>query len=370
MKKSIDRRRFLQNSVIVTTGLALSGIGLASFQNGKNVVTSNNPSAGKKKRKIGSLEVTPIGLGCMSMAGVYNAPQPKAEMITVIHKAVESGVDFFDTAEVYGPFYSEEIVGEALKPYRNKVNIASKFGFDFDGNKTIGKNSKPAHIISAVEGQLKRLQTDRIDLLYLHRMDPNTPIEDIAGAVKELIKQGKVGNFGLSEVSPETIRKAHAVQPVAALQSEYSMLERVMEKDILPLCEELGIAFVPWGPLCRGMLTGRFDENYIPEKEYRRAGVPYYTPDALKANLKVTDLAKIWAEKKSTTPAQIALAWLLAQRPFIVPIPGTTNINHLTENIGGLNIEFTNTELKEIRTSLEAINTIGFRKPESVFTNL
>lgn len=370
MKNSINRRRFLQNSILTTAGIALGGYALASGRTTKNNINSANTSSGKKKRKIGSLEVSPIGLGCMSMAGIYNAPQPKAEMVKVIQLAVENEVDFFDTAEVYGPFYSEEIVGEALKPFRNKVNIASKFGFDFDGNKTTGKNSKPAHIRSAVEGTLKRLQIETIDLLYLHRMDSNTPIEDIAGTVKELIQQGKVRNFGLSEVSPETIRKAHAVQPVAALQSEYSMLERVMEHDIIPLCEKLGIAFVPWGPLCRGMLTGRFNENYIPEKEYRRAGVPYFTPEAVKANLKVTNLTKAWAEKKNTTPAQIALAWLLAQKPFIVPIPGTTNENHLLENIGGLNIEFTSAELKELRTSLEAITTIGFRNPESVFKDL
>jgi len=370
MKNSTNRRKFLQNSALTTAGLALSGMGLSSFRLIENSATSNHQPAVKTKRKIGSLEVTPIGLGCMSMAGVYNPPQPKAEMIKVIHKAVDSGVDFFDTAEVYGPFYSEEIVGEALKPFRNKINIASKFGFDFNGTQTTGKNSKPAHIRSAVEGMLKRLQTDTIDLLYLHRMDPNTPIEDIAGTVKELIRQGKVRNFGLSEVSPETIRKAHAVQPVAALQSEYSMLERVMEHDILPLCEELGIAFVSWGPLCRGMLTGRFDENYIPETGFRRAGVPYFTPEALKANLKVTDLAKTWAIKKNATPAQIALAWLLAQKPFIVPIPGTTNLNHLVENVGGLNVEFTAAEIQEINKSLETIPTIGFRKAESVFTNL
>lgn len=368
MNKEINRRKFLQNSILATTGLTIGTFGLTASATGKDFHLKNTFLAGK--RKIGSLEVSPIGLGCMSMAGVYNPPQPKAEMINVIHRAVDNGVDFFDTAEVYGPFYSEEIVGEALKPYRNKVNIASKFGFDFNGSQTTGRNSKPAHIRAAVEGMLKRLQTDRIDLLYLHRMDPATPIEDIAGTVKELIQQGKVRNFGVSEVSPANIRKAHAVQPVAALQSEYSMLERVMEHEMLPLCEELGIAFVPWGPLCRGMLTGRFDENYIPEEGFRRAGVPYFTPDALKANLKVVELAKTWGVTKNATPAQIALAWLLAQKPFIVPIPGTTNQNHLIENIGGKGVEFTAAELKELRDALEAIPTIGFRKPASVHTDL
>lgn len=372
MKSNINRRNFLQKSTMISAGLLLSTTGLFSFARNVNKASNNPPISYSKKinRKIGSLEVSAIGLGCMSMAGVYNPPQDKAEMIKLIRNAVENGVDFFDTAEVYGPFYSEEIVGEALKPYRNKVNIASKFGFSYNGNNVTGRDSSPQHIRSAVEGSLKRLQIESIDLLYLHRMDPNVRIEDIAGTVKELINEGKVINFGLSEVSPETIRKAHAVQPVAALQSEYSMLERVMEFDILPLCEELGIAFVPWGPLCRGMLTGRFDENYIPEPDFRRAGVPYFTPEALQANLKVTDLAKEWALKKNATPAQIALAWLTAQKPFIVPIPGTTNQNHLMENIGALNVEFTNTELKELRTSLEAIPTIGFRNPESVFQNL
>lgn len=371
MKKNINRRSFLQNSTLISAGLIFGSTGLFSFT-GKGNKTSNHPDisySDKKKRKIGSLEVSAIGLGCMNMAGIYNPPQDKGEMVKVIRKAYENGVDFFDTAEVYGPFYSEEIVGEAIAPFRKKINIASKFGFSYNGNNVTGRNSRPEHIRSAVEGMLKRLRIETIDLLYLHRMDPNVPIEDIAGTVKDLIKEGKTRNFGLSEVSPETIRKAHAVQPVAALQSEYSMLERVMEQDMLPLCEELGIAFVPWGPLCRGMLTGRFDENYIPEKEYRRAGVPYFTPEALKANLKVTNLAKEWAAKKNATPAQIALAWLTAQKPFIVPIPGTTNPNHLMENIGGLNVEFTNTELKELRTSLEAIPTIGFRDTASVFKN-
>lgn len=371
MKNNINRRDFLQNSTLFSAGIILSA-GFFSFtSNGSKTCNNLNISySDKKKRKIGSLEVSAIGLGCMNMAGIYNPPQDKSEMVKVIRKAMENGVDFFDTAEVYGPFYSEEIVGEAVAPFRKEINIASKFGFSYNGNSVTGRDSRPQHIRSAVEGMLRRLQIETIDLLYLHRMDPKVPIEDIAGTVKDLIKEGKARNFGLSEVSPETIRKAHAVQPVAALQSEYSMLERVMEFDILPLCEELGIAFVPWGPLCRGMLTGRFDENYIPDTEFRRAGVPYFTPEALEANLKVTDLAKEWAVKKNATPAQIALAWLTAQKSFIVPIPGTTNPNHLMENIGALNVSFTNAELMELRTSLEAIPTIGFRKPETVFQDL
>ncbi len=372
MNKNINRRDFLQNSALLSGGLLLGSMGLFSFNgNGNEKLNELNIShSNKKKRKIGSLKVSAIGLGCMSMAGVYNPRQDKAEMVKLIRQAYDNGVDFFDTAEVYGPFFSEEIVGEALKPFRNKVSIASKFGFDYNGNSITGRNSKPQHIKQAVEGMLKRLQTDTIDLLYLHRMDPNVQIEEIAETVNDLIKEGKARNFGLSEVSPETIKKAYAIQPIAALQSEYSMMERVMEYDILPLCEELDIAFVPWGPVCRGMLTGRFDENYIPETEYRRAGVPYFTPEALKANLKVTELAKEWAVKKNATPAQISLAWLVAQKPFVVPIPGTTNANHLTENNGALNVNFTNAELKEIRTSLEVIPTIGFREKKTVFENL
>lgn len=364
MNTKINRRQFLHQTAMLSSVVALGST--TAWGAGKSA-TAQTPKT--LKRKIRSLAVTPVGLGCMSMAGVYNASQPKEAMVKVIRQAVDNGVDFFDTAEVYGPFFSEEIVGEALRPVRDKVVIASKFGFAYDGNRVTGRGSRPEHIRAAVEGSLKRLQTETIDLLYLHRMDPAVPIEDIAGAVKDLIRKGKVREFGLSEVSPDTIRRAHAVQPVAALQSEYSLLERVMERDILPLCEELGIAFVPWGPVCRGMLTGRFDESYIPEPEFRRAGVPYFTPEALKANLKVTGLAREWAKKKDATPAQIALAWLLAQKPFVVPIPGTTNPAHLMENIGALSVSFTSDEMKEFRTSLEAIPTVGFRDPQSVFQN-
>lgn len=366
----LPRRQFILGTATATAAALLPGGLYAADRASAPSGNDNRKVSVSGRRKLGSLEVSPLGLGCMSMAGVYNPRQPKAAMVRVIRQAVDNGVDFFDTAEVYGPFFSEEIVGEALKPFRDKVAIASKFGFAYDGDKITGRNSRPEHIRAAVDGSLKRLQTDKIDLLYLHRMDPATPIEDIAGTVKDLIQKGKVRNFGLSEVSPETIRKAHAVQPVAALQSEYSLLERVMEHDVLPLCAELGIAFVPWGPVCRGMLTGRFDENYIPEAEFRRAGVPYFTPEALKANLKVTQLARDWGKKKNATAAQIALAWLLAQKPFIVPIPGTTNPDHLMENLGGLSVTFTNDELKEFRAALKAIPTVGCRIPQTVFQNL
>lgn len=372
MKNQINRRKFLGNSALVSTGIVLGSATFCSFSPiEESIHAQPGPSySNKGKRTIGSLQVSSIGLGCMNMAGVYNPPQDKAAMVKVIHRAIDQGVDFFDTAEVYGPHFSEEIVGEALRPFRDKVHIASKFGFDFSGNGRNGRNSRPEHIRKAVEGMLQRLQTDTIDLLYLHRMDPGTPIEDIAGTVKDLIKEGKARNFGLSEVTPDTIRKAHAVQPVAALQSEYSMLERVMEHDVLPLCEELGIAFVPWGPLCRGMLTGRFDENFRPEQGFRRAGVPYFTSEALKANLRVTELAKRWGKRKSATAAQIALSWLTAQKPFIVPIPGTSNLDHLMENTGASDVKFTKNELEEIRNELEAIPTIGFRAPKSVFKDL
>lgn len=364
-QNGINRRDFITKTSLATAGLIVGSSFIANeFANGVNSVPIKNSNL--KQRRLGTLEVSGIGLGCMSMAGVYNASQPKEQMIKLIRLAVEKGVTFFDTAEVYGPFYSEEIVGEALKPFRDEVVIASKFGFAFEGNKTIGKNSKPQHIKQAVEGMLKRLQTDHIDLCYLHRVDFQTPIEEVAETAKQLIKEGKIKHFGLSEVSPETIRRAHAVQTVSAIQSEYSMLERVMENKILPLCEELNIGFVPWGPLCRGMLTGRFDESYIPETGFRRAGVPYFTPEALKVNLEMKNLAKEWAVKKNATPAQIALAWLQAQKPWIVPIPGTTNSEHLIENIGAMNVSFSERELKEMRTSIENIKTIGFRTQDTV----
>lgn len=368
----LSRRKFIEKATLASGCLAFGGYAIAATS-GKNTLPSDK-NTGKtatisEKRKLGSLEVSSLGLGCMSMAGIYNAPQPKPEMIKVIRSAYEQGVTFFDTAEVYGPFYSEEIVGEALAPFRNKVVIASKFGFDYEGNRTIGRNSRPEHIRQAVEGMLKRLQTDVIDLCYLHRMDPQVPIEDIAGTVKNLIQEGKIKHFGLSEVSPETIRKAHAVQRVSAIQAEYSMLERVMEKEILSTCEELGIGFVPWGPVARGFLTGRFDEHFVPNPSYRLAGVHYFTPEALKANLVLFQLVKKWAIRKNATPAQISLAWLQAQKPWIVPIPGTTNPDHLKENLGAEAVRFSTAELNEMRASISEIKLVGVRTAESVLTN-
>ena len=293
-------------------------------------------------------------------------PEPVA---SAIRTAVESGVTLFDTAEVYGPFASEEIVGEALAPFRGKVAIASKFGFAFDGTRTNGRGSRPEHIARAIEGSLKRLRVETIDLYYLHRADPNVPIEDVAGAVKGLIQAGKVRNFGLSEVSPTTIRRAHAVQSVAALQSEYSLLQRFVEPEILPLCEQLGIAFVPWGPLGRAMLTGRFNEFSRFDSGDRRAAVSYFTADALRANLAVTALASKWADRKGVTPAQFSLAWLTAQKPWIVPIPGTTQRSHLLENLGAREVKLTPSELTQIRTELSTIPVLGTRTAASALAD-
>ncbi|NEP18890.1 MAG: aldo/keto reductase [Leptolyngbya sp. SIO4C1] len=318
------------------------------------------------RRRLGSLEVSPLGLGCMSMvAGFYNPAPPKQEMIALIRQAVEQGVTFFDTAEVYGPFTSEEIVGEALAPFKGEVVIATKIGFDFQGNRVTGRNSRPENIRRAVEGSLRRLRVETIDLLYQHRADPNVPVEDVAGTVKELIQQGKVKHFGLSEMAPQTIRRAHVVQPVAAVQSEYSLMERVVENGVLSTCEELGIAFVPWGPTARAFLTDRFNEYSRFAQEDRRASVPIFTPEALTANMPLLRLVRDWALRKGVTPAQFSLAWLLAQKPFIVPIPGTTNPHHLIENIGAAGVNFTAAELREIRAAVSQIEVQGVRAPES-----
>lgn len=358
----LNRRKFIINTTLASGSLLLGNMTLAK--------ASNSPKTFHitEKRKLGTLEVSAIGLGCMNMAGIYNAPMPKKEMVAVIRSAYDRGVTFFDTAEVYGPYLSEEMVGEALKPVRDKVVIASKFGFSYDNGSVTGRSSKPEHIKKAVEGMLKRLQTEVIDLCYLHRNDPTVPIEDIAGTVKELIKEGKVKHFGLSEVSPTTIHKAHAEQPVTALQSEYSLLQRVMEYKVLDTCEELGIGFVPWGPVVRGFLTGRYDEN--SEMDFRRASVPYLTKEARQKNIELLDLVKEWATRKGATPAQISIAWVLAQKPWIVPIPGTTNPMHLSENLGAEAVRFTTAELKEIRDTISSIELVGVREPESVMTDL
>ena len=322
-----------------------------------------------KKRKLGNsgLEVSSLGLGCMGLNFSYGPAPDKKEMITLLRKAVELGVTFFDTAEVYGPFTNEELVGEALAPFRNKVVIATKFGFDRDpkgGAVLTGLNSRPEHIREVVEGSLLRLKIDVIDLLYQHRVDPNVPIEDVAGAVKDLIREGKVKHFGLSEAGVQNIRRAHAVQPVAALQSEYSLWWREIEAEILPVLEELGIGLVPYSPLGKGFLTGKINEKTTFDKNDFRNTVPRMSPENRKANQVVVDLLAQYAARKQATPAQIALTWLLAQKPWIVPIPGTTKINRLEENLGAAAIELSADELFEIRTAAENITVQGTRYSE------
>jgi aryl-alcohol dehydrogenase-like predicted oxidoreductase len=323
-----------------------------------------------QKRKLGksNLEVSALGLGCMGMSFSYGPPGDKQEMISVIRGAVECGITFFDTAEVYGPFTNEELVGEALAPFRGKVAIATKFGFKFDPstNKQAGLDSRPGHIKEVAEASLKRLKTNVIDLFYQHRVDPNVPIEDVAGAVKELIQQGKVRHFGLSEAGVKTIRRAHAVQPVTALQSEYSLWWREPEAEVIPTLEELGIGFVPFSPLGKGFLTGKISEETKFDKSDFRNIVPRFTPENRKANQAMVDLVGRYAQQKKVTPAQIALAWLLAQKPWIVPIPGTTKLQRLEENIGAVSIELSPEDLRELATAASKIAVQGARYPEEL----
>jgi aryl-alcohol dehydrogenase-like predicted oxidoreductase len=320
-----------------------------------------------KTRKLGNsgLEVSALGLGCMGMNFGYGQSTDKKEMIALIHEAVEKGVTFFDTAEVYGPYANEELVGEALAPYREKVVIATKFGFNFEDGKSTGLNSRPEHIRKAVEGSLKRLNTETIDLLYQHRVDPNVPIEDVAGTVKDLIQEGKVKYFGLSEAGVKNIRRAHAVQPVSALQSEYSLFWREPEDEIIPTLEELGIGFVPFSPLGKGFLTGKINSDTTFGSTDFRNTVPRFQPENLKANQVLVDLITDIAGQKQVSPAQIALAWLLAQKPWIVPIPGTTKLDRLNENIGSLSVELSAEELQMIKAETSKIKIVGERYPAS-----
>src|SRR5208337_2106162 len=322
-----------------------------------------------QKRGLGksNLEVSAIGLGCMGMSHSY-APFPdKQQMVGLIRSAAERGVTFFDTAEVYGPFTNEELVGEALAPVRDKVVIATKFGFKFGPNgESMGVDSRPEHIKQAAEGSLKRLKTGVIDLYYQHRVDPNVPIEDVAGAVKDLIKEGKVRHFGLSEAGTQTIRRAHTVQSVTAVQSEYSLWWRGPETEILPTLAELGIGFVCFSPLGAGFLTGKIDENTRFDSSDFRTKVPRFAPEALRANMALVNLVRDVATRKGATPAQIALAWLLAQRPWIVPIPGTTKLHRLQENLGAVAVELTASDLREIHATASKITLQGARLPESV----
>ncbi len=322
-----------------------------------------------QKRKLGKdLEVSALGLGCMSMSSAYGPPADKGEMIQLIRAAHDRGVTLFDTAEAYGPFVNEELVGEALQPIRDKVVIATKFGFNIDletGARTGGTNSKPEHIKAVADACLKRLRIDSIDLFYQHRVDPDVPIEDVAGAVKELIAEGKVKHFGMSEAGVQTIRRAHAVQQVTAVQSEYSLFWRGPEAELLPTLEELGIGFVPFSPLGAGFLTGQIDENTKFDPTDFRNLVPRFSPEARKANMVLVDLVKAVAERKGATPAQVALAWLLAQKPWIVPIPGTTKRHRLEENLGAVNVELTEDDLKQIDAAASRLKLEGARLPEA-----
>jgi len=325
-----------------------------------------------QKRKLGksNLEVSALGLGCMSMSGNYYGPAGnKQELIDLIRSAVERGVTLFDTAEVYGPFINEQLVGEALEPMRDEVVIATKFGFDLDpatGERRGGLNSRPEHIKAVAEASLKRLRAEAIDLFYQHRVDPDVPIEDVAGAVKDLIREGKVKHFGLSEPGVQTVRRAHAVQPVTAVQSEYSLWYRGPEAEILPTLEELGIGFVPFSPLGAGFLTGKIDKATTFDSSDFRAQVPRFAPEALKANVALVDLLREVAVHKGATPAQIALAWLLAQKPWIVPIPGTTKLHRMNENLGALTVELTSEDLEKINAAASKITLKGARLPEAV----
>ena len=317
-----------------------------------------------QKRNLGNLEVSAIGFGCMSISANYGPAADRSQGIAVIRAAHEKGVTFFDTAEVYGPYTNEELVGEALAPIRDKVAIATKFGFDNENGGTL--NSQPKHIAKVVEESLKRLRTDHIDLYYQHRVDPNVPIEDVAAAIKDLIKAGKVLHFGLSEASARTIRRAHAVRPVAAVQTEYSLMQRDPETNgVLATCEELGIGFVPWGPVGQGFLTRKIDvRTKFDAKLDMRSGFPRFSPENIAANTPIVDLIKRFAEGKNATPAQISLAWLLAQKPFIVPIPGTRNLDHLNENMGAIDIQLTPADVREIDAALSKIKVHGGRMNE------
>jgi aryl-alcohol dehydrogenase-like predicted oxidoreductase len=371
-----QRRKFIGTSMAVASGAAVAGSGLmgsahAQTQSGSRRSPGSHASAQKSaRRKLGQLEVSSIGLGVQNMARTYQTTIPaRPEMIDIIRTAYERGVTFFDTAEAYGPHECERILGEAIAPFRNKVVITSKFGWNIDletGARGPGLISRPDHIKRSVEGMLKRLRTDRIDLLYQHRVDPQVPIEDVAGAIKDLIAQGKVLYWGLSEMGLNTLRRAHAELPVTAVQSEYSMLWRGPEKEVLPLCQELGIGFVPWSPLGVSFLTGAIDEQTsFADGDFRKTE-SRFAPENRAHNLALVQLVKTWAQRKNTTPARIALAWLLAQKPWIVPIPGTTQMGHLLDNIGAPEVKFSADELQALSADLAAITIRGERLPPPV----
>ena len=374
-KMNSERRKFFSTSMVAASGAAAASAGLlgcatAQTPAGAAHFAQAAPGHISARRKLGTLEVSSVGLGVQNMARTYQTTIPsRPEMVNIIRAAYERGVTFFDTAEAYGPHECERILGEAITPFRNKVVITSKFGWNIDlqtGARGPGLISRPAHIKLAVEGMLKRLRTDRIDLLYQHRVDPQVPIEDVAGAIKDLKAQGKVLHWGLSEMGLQTLRRAHAELPITAVQSEYSMLWRGPEKEVLPLCQELGIGFVPWSPLGVGFLTGAIDQNTrFAEGDIRRIE-PRFSPETRANNLALVRLVKTWAERKNTTPARIALAWLLAQKPWIVPIPGTTQMAHMVDNIGAAEVTFSADELQALNAGLAAITVQGERLPPAV----
>ena len=374
-KVNSERRKFFSTSMVAASGATAASAGLlgcATAQPSAGAAHSAQASPGhiSARRKLGTLEVSSVGLGVQNMARTYQTTIPsRPEMVNIIRAAYERGVTFFDTAEAYGPHECERILGEAITPFRNKVVITSKFGWNIDlqtGARGPGLISRPAHIKLAVEGMLKRLRTDRIDLLYQHRVDPQVPIEDVAGAIKDLKAQGKVLHWGLSEMGLQTLRRAHAELPITAVQSEYSMLWRGPEKEVLPLCQELGIGFVPWSPLGVGFLTGAIDQNTrFAEGDIRRIE-PRFSPETRANNLALVRLVKTWAERKNTTPARIAMAWLLAQKPWIVPIPGTTQMAHMVDNIGAAEVTFSADELQALNAGLAAITVQGERLPPAV----
>jgi len=363
-KPGIDRRSFLRTTGMLAAATMTGGIPASAITEQSAQVHVGG------RRKLGPLEVSSLGLGVQNMGRTYETTVPyRPEMINIIRAAYDHGVTFFDTAEAYGPFECERILGESITPFRNKVVITSKFGWNIDpetGQFQMGLNSKPEHVKRAVEGSLKRLRTDRIDLLYQHRVDPQVPIEDVAGAVKDLMSQGKVLHWGLSEMGPNTLRRANAALPVTAVQNEYSMFWRGPEEVIIPLCQELGIGFVPWSPLGVQFLTGSIDENTRFAPGDIRGMEPRFSPENLKHNVELVSLVKQWAERKHAAPGQIALAWLMAQKPWIVPIPGTTQMSHMIQNVGASSITFTPDELKELNASLVNVQIHGKRLPDMV----
>jgi len=366
-----DRRSFIARTIFAGVGsLALASQNEASAQTGTRNNTKSAANSSIGRRRLGKLEVSAVGLGVQNMHRRYETTVPyRPEMISILRAAYDRGITFFDCAEAYGPFENERILGEAIEPFRNKVRITSKFGWNIDqqtGQRLPGLNSKPDHIKLVVEGSLKRLRTDRIDLLYQHRVDPEVPIEDVAGAIKDLMDQGKVLHWGLSEPGIQTIRRAHAALPLTAIQNEYSMATRDPEKEVIPLCEELGIGFVPWWPLDCQLLTGWIDANTRFAPGDLRAATPRFSPENLAHNMQLVDLIKTWAVRKRATPAQIAVAWLMAQKPWIVPIPGTTVMQHMVENSGAASVRFTPAEVSELNSAVRAIEVKGQRLPDAV----